>query len=246
MTLSTATKQKISLDQLNAIFKPLNFVERIRRLYEIFDVDDILCTSSFGTKSAFLLYHISEIQPLQKVHFIDTTYHFQETLDYRDTLSAQLGLKVIEVRPELVHNAITREESWWMDHPRMCCTINKIAPLEPIIENHTIWIAGLMGWQTDFRSRLRIFENQGDIIKFHPLIDLTEGDFLYYFSLQNLPQHPLEKHGYGSVGCTHCTRKGEGRSGRWQNTGQSECGLHPNYFLKQQQVNGVSNGNGGS
>ncbi|MDH3650251.1 MAG: phosphoadenylyl-sulfate reductase, partial [Saprospiraceae bacterium] len=238
MTTDTAIQKDLTVDALNEIFAPLDFQERLRLLYEYFDHDDVLCTSSFGTKSAFLLHHISQVQPSQKVHFIDTTYHFAETLTYKKQLSEHLGLEVIDVLPEEKQNALTRDESWWSQHPRMCCTINKIAPLEPIVKKHKIWIAGLISWQTDFRARLRIFEHQGDIIKFHPLIDISEGDFLYHFSLNQLPKHPLEKHGYGSIGCTHCTKKGQGRTGRWQNTMQSECGLHPNYFLKQMNGNG--------
>ncbi len=232
---TTAVATELDLETLNDLFRPLSYTERIERLFEFFPEKDVLVTSSFGTRSAFLLHSISQIKPQQKIYFIDTTYHFEETHSYKEALSKQLGLNVVSVFPEKKQNELTRDEAWWKDHPKMCCTINKIQPLEPIIANHRVWIAGLMAWQTEFRSRLDIFTRQGDIIKFHPFIDISEGDFLYQWSFNKLPHHPLEKHGYGSVGCSHCTSKGEGRSGRWQSSAQTECGLHPNYFLKKKK-----------
>jgi len=226
----------LSIDLLNDVFTPLPFEDRLRLLYKYFAEEEVLYTSSFGTKSVFLLHLLHKIRPMQPVYFIDTTYHFPETIAYKKKLTEQLGLKVIDVLPEPEQNALTREEAWWKEHPRMCCSINKVVPLEPIKARHKVWISGLMAHQTEFRARLRVFEKQGDIIKFHPLIDIDEGEFLYYLSYYNLPEHPLEEKGYGSVGCTHCTQKGKGRSGRWQGTTQSECGLHPGYFLNKMKA----------
>lgn len=229
----TAQWQDISVELLNDVFTPLPYHERIRLLYKYFSSEDVLLTSSFGTSSAFLLYWVSEAEPEQKVHFIDTTYHFPETLAYKEKLTELFDLKVMEVLPEAAENALTREEQWWIDHPRMCCSINKIVPLEPVKAAHKVWISGLMSFQTEFRSHLRVFERQGDILKFHPLIDVDEGELLYHFSLHNLPHHPLEDKGYGSIGCVHCTNRGEGREGRFKGQSRNECGLHPGYFIKK-------------
>jgi len=223
----------LSVELLNEIFTSLDFEERIRLLYRYFDEEEVLFTSSFGTNSAFLLHILSRIRPTQKVHFIDTTYHFPETLAYKAELTRLFNLDVVEIKPEPEENALTREEQWWKDHPRMCCSINKVVPLEPVKARHKVWISGLMAFQTPFRSHLRIFEKQGDILKFHPLIDIDEGEVLYHFEKNKLPQHPLSAAGYGSIGCVHCTKKGEGRSGRFQGQGRTECGLHPSYFQKK-------------
>lgn len=222
----------VTTEELSEIFRPYGFEERIQKIYDFFDPEDILVTSSFGTKSVFLLHLISQVNPQQKIHFIDTTYHFPETIAYKNELIERFRLEVIDVLPETNENRLTREEKWWIEHPKMCCTINKISPLEPIISNHKVWIAGLMAFQTEFRSHLDIFSQQGDILKFHPFIDIDEGEFLYHLAYHRLPHHPLEALGFGSVGCTHCTEKGEGRSGRWAASGNTECGLHPNYFLR--------------
>jgi len=202
-------------------------------MYRIFDQSDVLVTSSFGTNAVFLLHLISKIRPTQQVHFIDTTYMFEETMEYKRELTERFGLNLVEISPDPTQNKLTRDEQWWKEHPNMCCTINKVSPLEPIKAAHEVWISGLMSFQTPFRAKLNIFEKQGDIIKFHPLIDLPEGEFLYQMSLNQLPEHPLKAQGYGSVGCTHCTAKGEGREGRWKNSTKTECGLHPGFFVKK-------------
>ncbi len=226
-------QSELNIELLNDIFEPLPFEDRIRLLYRYFHEADVLMTSSFGTKSVFLLHLLHRIRPTQRIHFIDTTYHFPETLAYKEELTRRFHLQVVDLQPQEEENALTREEKWWIRHPRMCCAINKVAPLEPLKARHQVWISGLMAYQTAFRARLKIFEKQGDIIKFHPLIDIDEGEFLYYLSYNDLPRHPLEGQGYGSVGCTHCTFQGKGREGRWKGSRQTECGLHPAYFLNK-------------
>lgn len=230
------SSSQLGIDELNEIFTPMTYEERIAHLYDFFSEEEVMVTSSFGTKSVFLLYLLHKIQPTQKIYFIDTTYHFPETLQYKEELIQRLQLKVIDVLPNERENKITREESWWIGHPKMCCSVNKVVPLEPIKAKHKIWISGLMSYQTEFRSHLRIFEQQGDIIKFHPIIDIEEGEFLYQMGVNQLPSHPLEELGFGSIGCVNCTQQGEGRSGRWKGTDKTECGLHPGYFLNRKKV----------
>lgn len=214
-------------DALNEIFTPLPFEKRIRLLYHYFRQREVLLTSSFGAQSAFLLHLISQIQPAQPVHFIDTAFHFPETLAYKRRLAGQFGLQVIDVLPDPAQNKAAAEEQWWQKDAGACCTVNKVLPLEPIKAQHSVWMSGLMAYQTGFRSTLRVFEPKGNILKFHPLIDIDEGEFLYYMSYHNLPRHPLEDEGYGSIGCKYCTARGEGRSGRWKGLAKTECGLHP-------------------
>jgi phosphoadenosine phosphosulfate reductase len=234
------SEQKQGIEDLNKVFEYLTREERIRRLYDYFTPDEVLVTSSFGTKSVYLLHLLQQIKPKQKIHFINTTYHFPETIQYRDHLCKMYDLKVVNLIPEVRQNELTRDEEWWKNHPRMCCAINKIAPLDEIKGNYKVWMSGVMGYQTEFRSVLNVFESRGDIMKFHPLIDIDDNEFNQIIAELNLPTHPLEEKGYGSVGCMHCTIKGSGRNGRWMATGQTECGLHTTYFLKKmEKKNGV-------
>ncbi len=223
--------------ELNKLYKTLNPRKRIERLYEDFDDGDILFTSSFGTNSSYLLYLLSEINPNQKVHFINTGYLFEETIRYKDELSERFKLEIEEILPLKQEHALTTEEQWWKDHPKMCCAINKIAPLDKVKLGKKIWVSGVLGFQTDFRSNLGIFAPHGDLHKFHPLIDMNEAQFLYEIGFHKLPQHPLADFGYGSIGCTHCTVKGEGREGRWADSEKTECGLHTHYFTQQKELN---------
>jgi len=227
-------KQKTtSVERLNAIFTPLTFQERIRKLYDYFEDDEVLMTSSFGTKSVFLLYWVSKLRPAQRVYFIDTGYHFPETIAYKETLTEQFGLDLVDVHPNPNAHRRTQEQHLWNKNPDNCCYVNKVAPLKPLKARHKVWISGLMAQQTDYRSNLQIFEEQDGIIKFHPILDIDEGEFLYDMQRLELPRHPLEAMGYGSIGCTHCTRPGSGRSGRWADSDKTECGLHPDYFARQ-------------
>ena len=219
-------RQEPDVDALNEIFTPLPHQKRIRLLYQYFQQREVLFTSSFGASSAFLLHLVSRTSPSQPVHFIDTTFHFPETMAYKQQLTDLFGLNVIDVLPDPAQNRITAEEQWWKKDPGTCCAVNKVLPLEPVKARHKVWISGLMAWQTDFRSRLRGFEQKGNILKIHPLIDIDEGEFLYHISYHELPRHPLEGKGYDSVGCEHCTVQGEGRSGRWKGLEKTECGLH--------------------
>ncbi len=216
-----------SVERLNEIFTPLNFEQRIRMLSRFFRDEDVMYTSSFGTRSVMLLHLISRLRPQQQVHFINTTYHFAETLQYRDQIAADFGLQIKDVQPDATQNRLTREEQWWKNDPDLCCMVNKVLPLQPIREQHKVWITGLMGYQTGFRAGLQVFEQQEDIIKFNPLIDIDEGEWHYYTGFHRLPRHPLEDKGYGSVGCEHCTAQGQGRNGRWKGRKKTECGLHP-------------------
>lgn len=216
----------MKIDALNELFESLSPTQRLEQLYDHFPEEEVLLTSSFGTNSALLLHMISRFRPTQAVHFIDTTYHFSETLRYKHELARKWNLKVVDVRPDRHLNAYTRERQSWEQEADLCCAVNKVAPLDEVKASHKVWISGLMAAQTRFRSGLKVFEPQGELLKFHPLIDLTEEDALRYRSFYRLPAHPLQAKGYGSVGCVHCTQRGEGRSGRWKGQAKMECGLH--------------------
>jgi phosphoadenosine phosphosulfate reductase len=231
--INTQESKDLDLEDLNSTFALLSYRERLEKIYEYYAPEKILFTSSFGTRSVFLLSLISQINPEQEIVFIDTTYHFPETIYFKNELIRKLKLKVKEVTPDPIQNRLTTEENWWVDHPNMCCSVNKVVPLDTVIGSHSVWISGLMAYQTDHRSNMKIFEDRGDIIKFHPLIDIDEAEYLYQKGLQKLPDHPLTKEGYGSVGCIHCTKKGDNRSGRWVSKGKTECGLHTTFYYKK-------------
>ena len=216
-------------DSLNDRFTPLSPYHRLVQLYQLFSPEEVLVTSSFGTSSALLLYLISQVQPRQTVYFIDTTFLFPETLEYKRYLADLYRLNVVDILPLPSENAQSKEEQWWINDPDRCCLANKVLPLEAVKPGHRVWISGLMGFQNTNRSHLHVLEESRGISKFHPLIDVTSERFRLYGDIYDLPPHPLEQMGYGSVGCVQCTRKGEGRTGRWAGMEKTECGLHLPY-----------------
>lgn len=222
----------LPIEVLNQIFEPLSYIERLKLMYVYAEQKELLVTSSFGTNSAFLLHLIHQVRPEQVIHFINTGYMFKETLAYKEDLTKLWNLQIIEANPRLKEHELTKKTALWKKDSNACCHINKVTPLEPIIEQHKIWISGLMAFQTPHRSTLNIFEQEKNIIKFYPFIDITKSEFLGHVLYHKLPQHPLKELGYNSVGCTHCTTQGKGRSGRWANQTKTECGLHKNHGKK--------------
>ncbi|MCB0603108.1 MAG: phosphoadenosine phosphosulfate reductase family protein, partial [Saprospiraceae bacterium] len=93
-----------------------------------------------------------------------------------------------------------------------------------------------MAYQNEYRANLRLFEQQGDILKYHPLLHVSETTFNTTLDDLDLPIHPLFYLGYESIGCMHCTKPGKGREGRWSGKTKTECGLHLKYFTKHEHA----------
>jgi len=218
------TEEEINI--LNKKYQPLSVDQRINELYNDFDVNEVMLTSSFAATSAFLLKLFADINKQQEVFFIDTGYHFPETLNYKEELSRKYNLNVKSISALKEEHAFTTKDETWKKNPDFCCSINKVKPLEIIKENYSVWVSGLMEWQSDHRSTLNIFEQRGEILKFYPLLDVSKERRDSYIEKHQLPFHPLVEKGYHSIGCSHCTVPGEDRSGRWNNNPKTECGLH--------------------
>lgn len=214
------------IETLNEQYAPLDFSQRLARLYEDFDPAKVMVTSSFAATSAYFLHIISSVRPEQVIHFIDTGYHFPETLTYRQYLIDLFQLNVVDVRAEDWKHQFTQQEQTYLKDPDFCCSVNKVEPLEAIKPSFHVWMSSLMSWQTDHRAGLPIFEIRRGMIKFNPMIDVTRDERDAYIREHHLPFHPLVNRGYSSIGCTHCTVPGEGRSGRWLGKPKTECGLH--------------------
>ncbi len=220
------TPDEADLEALNEKYAPLSFEERIRQLYEDFDPTKVMVTSSFAATSAYFLHIISRIRPQQSIFFINTGFHFPETLDYKNYLSELYQLNVVDVKPEEWKHEFTEREQTYRNDPDFCCSVNKVEPLEEAKKNYTVWVSSLMHWQTEHRSGLKIFEIKRGIIKFYPMIDVTKAERDAYIREHNLPFHPLVAKGYSSIGCSHCTLPGQDRNGRWVDAPKTECGLH--------------------
>lgn len=222
----TEFNTKQDFKELEQVFQSLTPAERVKRLFELYGEKEILLTSSFGTSAVLLLSLISENAPGSTVYFIDTGYHFPETLEYKQALIEKLDIKVVDIHPEDWEHEFTTSDRTWEKNPDFCCSVNKVKPLNKVKEAFSIWVSGLIGFQNSFRAQKGVFDVREDIDRFYPLIDVTEQWVAEYMTSRELPQHPLKTQGFASVGCTHCTIEGEDRSGRWMNSEKTECGLH--------------------
>ena len=214
------------LKDLNEKYRNLSVNQRIASLYEDFSNDEIMLTSSFAATSAMLLKFISDVNKSQLIYFIDTGYHFKETLIYKDYLIQLYDLNVKSLTAEEWKHKFTTDDQTWTKDPDLCCSINKLEPLEKIKKSYKVWISGLMRWQSDNRFTLDVFEERNGMIKFYPLLDVTHDERENFIKDHHLPFHPLISKGYFSIGCEHCTVPGKGREGRWNNSPKTECGLH--------------------
>lgn len=214
--------------QMKKINKSLSSAHNDVRIAHILNKyrEKVLITTSFGTTSALLIHMISRIRQNHPIHFINTGYLFPETLEYKDQLIERYGINVIDHVPDEEKHRITKEDKLWKSNPDLCCHYNKVEPLEKIKHGHKVWISGLIGYQNSYRSGLEILQQKEDLYRFYPLIDWTPEMVDDYFESFGIPRHPLERFGYDSIGCTHCTEKGTGRDGRWGDSGKTECGLH--------------------
>ena len=216
----------MKLNNLNKKYKELTLKQRIIRLYQDFSEQDIMITSSFAASSAMLLKLFSDVNTKQLIYFIDTGYHFKETLIYKEYLTKLYGLNVKHIKAEETKHNNTKVNKTWISNPDFCCNINKVEPLNQIKSKYKIWVSGLMKWQSNNRSSLNFFEERNGIIKFYPLLDVSNEERSSFIKDHHLPFHPLISKGYFSIGCKQCTQPGKGREGRWNNNPKTECGLH--------------------
>lgn len=189
-------------------------------------------TTSLQTQSLPLLHLVSRICPNTKVVFLDTGFHFEETLHYMDLLSQRLHLPIERVVPRIGHAGF-REKYGELHRtdPEMCCFINKVEPLQQTLKGHHAWISGIRRDQTPQRANTPVLSSQSNgLIKVCPLVTWTAEDVEIYIEKMNLPPHPLQSQGYLSIGCKPCSKsvpRGEDpRAGRWAGTAKTECGLH--------------------
>lgn len=215
-----------NLSELNQKYGNLTYLDRLKLVFDEFDPEKILVTTSFGSTSVVLLHLVNKVRPGHPIYLVDTGYLFNETHEYKQQLIEELNLNVIAVHPKETSHAFTEKHKVWKSSPDFCCFINKVEPMRELKGSHDVWISGLLKFQNENRSKKEIFEAQDNILKFHPILDMTNEDLNLYRSIYELPAHPLSFKGFGSVGCVHCTQKGAGRAGRWEGSEKTECGLH--------------------
>jgi len=196
-------------------------------------------TSSFQTHSIPLLHIISTIDKTIPVYFLNTGYHFPETVAYRDQIADLLGLTIISVSSPIPRNTQKDAEGklLFASDPDYCCYLNKVLPMEPVLAEYDVWINGVRADQSKVRSGFGIEEQAPhNTLRFHPMLDWDMKTITQYIKEHKLPKHPLEDAGYLSIGCEPCTRKFDlesyTREGRWFGLNKTECGLNTELIKK--------------
>lgn len=192
----------------------------------------VFATSSFQTHSIPMLHIISRIDKDIPVFFINTGFHFPETVKFRDQVIEKLGLKMVDLH-SMVSRNLQRDQKgqfYFTSDPDYCCFLNKTQPMEPILAEYDVWMNGIRGDQNANRKNMQIEQPAAKgSVRFHPMLDWSMKMIYDYIREFNLPKHPLENQGYLSIGCEPCTRKMDltnDRSGRWFGLNKTECGLH--------------------
>ncbi|MEC8382055.1 MAG: phosphoadenylyl-sulfate reductase [Myxococcota bacterium] len=193
----------------------------------------MFASSSFQTNSVVLLHLISRFAPQTPIYFLNTGFLFPETFLFRDMLRAQWGLNIMTLRSiQSRHQQVSGDGRFlFASDPDTCCHINKVLPLEPVLQSHDIWINGVRGAQSETRKAMKKIQPAAHgILRYHPILEWDSRMMYYYIEANNLPKHPLDDAGYVSIGCQPCTRSYEddldGRGGRWAGLNKTECGLH--------------------
>lgn len=223
-----------NLDALNEVFEKQKPAEIIAWAAQEFS-SSLAMTSSFGPESGVLLHLVSQVNPEIPVLFLETGYHFPETLEYKASLVKRFGLKnIFDLRadPKRRQQLIDKHDGKpYEQDPDQCCHINKVEPLDEALQKYAAWMTGIRRNQTDIRKTIRILElYEGGRYKISPLANWTSRDTWWYLKEHQIPQHPLYEKGYLSIGCWPCTRPiqagDDERSGRWAGRAKKECGIH--------------------
>ncbi len=189
-------------------------------------------TSSMG--DAVLAHLASRVAPGIDVVFLDTGYHFAETIGTRDAVAATLPVNLLTISPRqtVAEQDAEYGPDLWRRNPDLCCAMRKVAPLRDALSGYDAWATGLRRAETQNRVIAPVigWDAGKRKVKVSPLARWSDEQVQRYILENGVLVNPLQYDGYPSIGCFPCTRRvaaGEDpRSGRWAGTGKSECGLH--------------------
>ena len=192
--------------------------------------DDVTAASSMGDE--VLVELIAQTEPELDVFFLDTGFHFQETIDTRDHYAGRVRLRT--VLPLLTVEEQNREhgERLFDRDPDRCCAIRKVEPLNRALTGRHAWITGMRRVDAPTRTDITLvgWDDKRSMVKINPIAAWDDDDVDRFAFEEDVFLNPLRERGYPSIGCAPCTRpvaKGEDpRAGRWAGKNKTECGLH--------------------
>jgi len=176
----------------------------------------------------------AQVRPGVDILFLDTGYHFAETIGTRDAVAATLPVTVRTLSPR---QTVDQQDAsfgarLYERNPDQCCALRKVLPLRGALKDYAAWASGLRRDESATRNDVRVVEwdEQRSMVKLNPIAAWTQDEVERYIAENGVLVNPLLTDGYGSIGCWPCTRRlkpGEDpRAGRWAGTSKVECGLH--------------------
>ncbi|RJO69913.1 phosphoadenylyl-sulfate reductase [Nocardia panacis] len=181
-----------------------------------------------------LVHLAAQTRPGVDVLFLDTGYHFAETIGTRDAVEAVYGVNVVNVRPE--HSVAEQDRLLGKDlfarDANECCRLRKVVPLRKTLSGYRAWVTGIRRVEAPTRANAPLisYDDAFGLVKINPIAAWSDRDMQDYVEQHGILVNPLVEEGYPSIGCAPCTRKPEPgsdpRSGRWAGLAKTECGLH--------------------
>lgn len=192
-----------------------------------------LCVAS-SMGDAVVIHMASRVRPGIDVLFLDTGYHFAETVGTRDAVAATYDVNIVDVVPEqtVAEQDATYGPRLYDRMPDRCCDLRKVAPLDGALAGYQAWASGIRRDESRFRRGVPLvdWDARRGKVKINPLARWTDEDVEGYVEEHGILVNPLRYDGYPSIGCAPCTQRVEigadPRSGRWAGQAKTECGIH--------------------
>jgi phosphoadenosine phosphosulfate reductase len=185
-------------------------------------------------QDAVLVDLAAKVRPGVDVLFLDTGYHFVETIGTRDAVEAVYDINVVNVTPE---NTVEKQDELYgkdlfAREPNECCRMRKVEPLGKALRGYSAWVTGIRRVEAPTRASAPFisWDKAFGLVKINPLAAWTDEEMQAYIDANDVLVNPLVFEGYPSIGCAPCTAKpvegADPRSGRWAGLSKTECGLH--------------------
>ncbi|MDV6302563.1 phosphoadenylyl-sulfate reductase [Rhodococcus cerastii] len=194
--------------------------------------DDFIVASNM--QDGVLVHLAAQVHPGVDVLFLDTGYHFAETIGTRDAVESVYGVRVVNARAEKTvaeQDAIDGKDLFARE-PNRCCAMRKVAPLKKELANYSAWVTGIRRVEAPTRANAPLisFDDAFGLVKINPIAPWSDEQMQAYIDEHSILVNPLVDEGYPSIGCAPCTVKpapgADPRSGRWAGKAKTECGLH--------------------
>lgn len=195
--------------------------------------DDLIVAANM--QDAVLIDLATAVKPDVDVLFLDTGYHFAETLGTRDAVTtAYPRIRLVNARPD---QTVAEQDAEYGPRlhdrdPNLCCQLRKVVPLRTVLADYSCWVTGVRRVDAPTRAGTPVvmWDERHSLVKVNPIAAWTDEEFNDYIERFGILQNPLVGEGYLSIGCAPCTVKvapgADPRSGRWAGTAKTECGLH--------------------